>query len=156
MGDQADYQQDWTIFGHAFVWYVPPSSPPHLSHLISPLPPPSLFILIAGELSEMFVDLYNAISELRGILFMFLYFILNPNIIHVLTHSFPAGLVLAPCCLSKRKRIFADTAAKLKINNYDYWTMHLYWMIQQSKKDICADSNVFSVKNNYISAVKCG
>jgi len=84
---------------------------------------------LCGELSEIFVDIYNAVTELRG-------------------------LVLAPCCLSKRKRIFADTAAKLKIDNYEYWTMHLYWMIQQSKKDVCADGNVFSVKNNYISAVK--
>jgi len=84
---------------------------------------------LCGELSEVFVDIYNTVDELKG-------------------------LVLAPCCLSKRKRVFADTAAKLKIDNYEYWTMHLYWMIQLSRKDICADEHVFSVKNNYISAVK--
>lgn len=97
--------------------------------------------------------MYNRIDELNGTGSLFIFIYSYYFYYHFCLLSF-IGLVLAPCCLSKTRRNFTDTAAKLKVDNYDYWTMHLYWMIQQSKKDICVDENVFSARNSYILAVK--
>eukprot|EP01113_Clastostelium_recurvatum_P042962 TRINITY_DN7032_c0_g1_i1.p1 TRINITY_DN7032_c0_g1~~TRINITY_DN7032_c0_g1_i1.p1 ORF type:complete len:253 (+),score=40.89 TRINITY_DN7032_c0_g1_i1:3-761(+) len=52
---------------------------------------------LCGDLSEIVIDVFNKCGNVRA-------------------------LILAPCCLSKRKRQIADTAVRLKIDNYMYWT----------------------------------
>eukprot|EP01112_Ceratiomyxa_fruticulosa_P006812 TRINITY_DN1769_c0_g2_i1.p1 TRINITY_DN1769_c0_g2~~TRINITY_DN1769_c0_g2_i1.p1 ORF type:complete len:208 (-),score=28.41 TRINITY_DN1769_c0_g2_i1:63-686(-) len=85
---------------------------------------------LCGDLSEIVVDTFNVVPTLEA-------------------------LILAPCCLSKRKRQIADTAARLRIDNYQYWTTHLYHMVDfKCRRNIEADENVYSTKNNYIVAVK--
>lgn len=52
------------------------------------------------------------------------------------------AMVLAPCCLSKKKKDLTEAAKKLNVDNYIYWTLFLYHMIQATQKDISYDENV--------------
>jgi hypothetical protein len=91
-----------------------------------------LGVHLCGELSELFVSLYNK-------------------------HENVMGMVLSPCCLPKRNKTAAEKAKRLKVNNYTYWSMHLHQMIafsSQSTTELTRDDDVLSEKNAYITAYR--
>lgn len=84
---------------------------------------------LCGDLSTHFISKYNRIATIKA-------------------------MVLAPCCLSKKKKELTAAAKRLNVDNYVYWTLFLYHMVLLSQKDISYDDNVISTKNGFICAAK--
>ncbi|PRP89307.1 hypothetical protein PROFUN_02181 [Planoprotostelium fungivorum] len=84
---------------------------------------------LCGQLSIDFVDAYN-------------------------NHPEVAAMILAPCCLNKKLWELNEKAKELNIDNYEYWSMHLFELVQSTQKELKSDDQVLSQKNNFISAIK--
>lgn len=72
---------------------------------------------LCGDLSPMFIQKYNLMDNVKA-------------------------MVLAPCCLSKKKKELTEKAKHLNVDNYIYWVLFLYHMVQLSRKDVTYDEHV--------------
>eukprot|EP01124_Arcella_intermedia_P009183 TRINITY_DN15962_c0_g1_i2.p1 TRINITY_DN15962_c0_g1~~TRINITY_DN15962_c0_g1_i2.p1 ORF type:complete len:174 (+),score=36.56 TRINITY_DN15962_c0_g1_i2:78-599(+) len=89
-----------------------------------------LGIHLCGELSPRLISFFDEIEDVRA-------------------------LLLCPCCISKKNTVMLQTARDLSINNYDLWTMELYYTIKSDcSKRIGKDQYIDSEKNHFIGATK--
>lgn len=64
-------------------------------------------------------------------------------------------LLLSPCCLPKATLSpVVARANKLRVNQYDYWSIHLLMRVAAARRNLARDEAILSTRNAVIVAVK--
>merc|ERR1711972_721507 len=69
----------------------------------------------------------------------------------------PAALVLAPCCLDKKRVVLKNAARRLCVDPHRYWAMSLLLSLpcaSPDRRELLIDDNVLSDRNTYVLAAK--